>query len=241
LTATSDRFLELVVIAPDGTETERYKLSDEALVDLRGLFATLPDSRYKVFLKRTDTGSSRLVMDVFVRRGRIVDPSDDSEGTRDRPPSAEETHQNKGQQNNAQQDGQQLGVPPKQVVPLKNNPLLKPVPTENTGARNESSLPAAGPESALQPSEKELSDAQSSRFRSSMRWALPLAGLGLVASRQSWSERLGAALETADEQAWQRLRRAGRLGRSGGTIGSKTGDKSRPDREKLAPTANTSS
>jgi hypothetical protein len=241
LTVTSDRYLELVVIAPDGTETERYRLSDEALVDLRGLFATLPDSRYKVFLKRTDTGSSRLVMDVFVRRGRIVDPSDDSEGTRDRPPSAEETHQNKGQQNNAQQDGQQLGVPPKQVVPLKNNPLLKPVPTENTGARNESSLPAAGPESALHPSEKELSDAQSSRFRSSMRWALPLAGLGLVASRQSWSERLGAALETADEQAWQRLRRAGRLGRSGGTIGSKTGDKSRPDREKLVPTANTPS
>jgi hypothetical protein len=45
-----------------------------------------------------------------------------------------------------------------------------------------------------------------------MRWALPLAGLGLVASRQSWSERVGAALEQADDRSWQRLRRAGRLG-----------------------------
>jgi hypothetical protein len=241
LTATSDRFLELVVIAPDGTETERYKLSDEALVDLRGLFATLPDSRYKVFLKRTDTGSSRLVMDVFVRRGRIVDPSDDSEGTRDRPPSAEEAHQNNAQQNNAGQNGPQIGAPPKQVVPLKNNPLLKPVPKENSGAANTPSLPATGPEGNLQPSEKELAESQQSRFRSSMRWALPLAGLGLVASRESWSERLGAALETADEQAWQRLRRAGRLGRSGGKIDSKTADKSRSEREKLAPTTNTPS
>ena len=89
LTTTSDRYLELVVVSPDGNEIERYRLSDEALVDLRGLFATLPDNRYKIFLIRTDNNSRRLVMDVFVRRGRVIDPSDESEGNRDRPPTAE--------------------------------------------------------------------------------------------------------------------------------------------------------
>ena len=34
LTTTSDRYLELVVVSPDGNEIERYRLSDEALVDL---------------------------------------------------------------------------------------------------------------------------------------------------------------------------------------------------------------
>src|SRR5207253_7632482 len=37
MAATSDRYLELVVVSPDGNEIERYRLSDEALVDLRGL------------------------------------------------------------------------------------------------------------------------------------------------------------------------------------------------------------
>jgi hypothetical protein len=203
--ATSDRYLELVVISPDGMETERYRLSDEALLDLRGLFSTLPDGRYKVFLKHTDNNSSRLVMDVFVRRGRVIDPSDASEGTRDRPPSSDATEQNNGQQNGAQQNGGQQ-------VPLNANPLLKAVPGPGgPAAANESGRPA---NEAMQPSANVVSDAEEPvRSRASIRWILPLAGLGLVASRESWSERVGAALEKADENAWERLRRAGRLGR----------------------------
>jgi hypothetical protein len=218
LTTTSDRYLELVVVSPDGNEIERYRLGDEALVDLRGLFATLPDNRYKIFLIRTDNNSRRLVMDVFVRRGRVIDPSDDSEGTRDRPPTTEGTQQINAQQNNGlQNDAKPIGAPLQQAVPLKDNPLLKRVPDEKTGAAIEPGLPAIEPSGgAAQPAAKELSDAQLNRLRSSLRWALPLAGLGLVASRESWSERLGAALETADDQAWQRLRRAGRLGKTRG-------------------------
>jgi hypothetical protein len=67
-----------------------------------------------------------------------------------------------------------------------------------------------------------------------MRWALPLAGLGLVASRESWSERLGAALETADDRAWRRLRRAARLGNSSNKLGEKSGGKLPVDPEKLS-------
>ena len=67
-------------------------------------------------------------MDVFVRRGRVIAPGDDSEGTRDRPPTAEGTqhkiaNENKVPENNAQPKGA-----PQQAVPLNNNPLLKPLP-----------------------------------------------------------------------------------------------------------------
>jgi hypothetical protein len=232
LTLTSDRFLELVVVSSDGNEIEHYRLSDEALVDLRGLFATLPDNRYKIFLIRTDNNSRRLVMDVFVRRGRVIDPSDDSEGTRDRPPTTEGSQQNNAQQNNAQQnDAKPIGAPQQPVLPLNGNPLLKRVPGEKTGAALEPGLPAIEPAGGVaQPAAKELSDVPPMRSRSSLRWALPLAGLGLVASRESWSERFCAALETADDEAWQRLRRAGRLGKSR--------KKARIDPEKLSATTN---
>ena len=86
LAATSDRYFELIVVSPDGEEIEHYRLSDEALKDMRGFFATLPDNRYKIVLIRSDNNSRRLVFDVYVRRGRVIDPSDQSEGTRDRPP-----------------------------------------------------------------------------------------------------------------------------------------------------------
>jgi hypothetical protein len=216
LTTTSERYFELVVVTQDGNEDERYVLKDEALVDLRQLFATLPDNRYKIYLSRTDSNSHRLVVDVFVRNGRVVDRSDDTEGIRDRPPTAEGGQQNNAQQNNVpQNNGQPIVAPQQQVVPLQNNPLLNRLPDEKKGAANELGLPAIGPANgAVQAPVPELSDTQPTRSRASMRWALPLAGLGLVASRESWSERLGAALETADDGAWQRLRRAGRLGKS---------------------------
>jgi len=208
LAVTSDQYLELQVISPDGKVIGTYRLSDEALTDLRGLFATLPDSRYKIFLFRADNNSRRLVMDVFVRRGRVIDPSDDSEGTRDRPPTAEGT-----EQTGAQQDGsQQNAAPVEQAQPLNNNPLLQPLPGPNPpGAANVPNPPAGG---VIELNGKKVATTTPSRLYAALPWAAPLAGLGLVASRESWSRRLGAALEQADERDWQRLRRAGRLGRT---------------------------
>jgi hypothetical protein len=208
--------LELVVVSPDGIETDRYRLSDEALSDLRGLFATLPDNRYKIFLVRTGNYSRRLVMDVFVRRGRVIDRLDKSEGGRDRPPTEEVARLNIDQNNVQENNLQPIVVPQQQVVPLQNNPLLNPVPDEKAGAANQPDLPANGRADGVAPRpNEELTDVRLLRSRASMRWALPLAGLGLVASRESWSERLGTALEKADDASWERLRRAGRLGKPG--------------------------
>jgi len=40
---------------------------------------------------------------------------------------------------------------------------------------------------------------------------VPLAGLGIVAQRGSWAREVDAAFDRADDRAWQRLRRAGRV------------------------------
>ena len=88
--ATTERYLELRIVYPDGTESEGFKIKDEALADLRKFFKTLPDGRYRIYLVRTENHSERLVIEVDVRHGRVIDVSDDSEGTRDRPPTEEE-------------------------------------------------------------------------------------------------------------------------------------------------------
>jgi hypothetical protein len=206
LTATSERYLVLVVISPDGEESEPYLLKDEALLDLRGFFATLPENRYRIYLVRTDNIDSwRLVIEVSVRRyydralrqwrGRIVDPNDVSEGTRDRPPTSEA---------------------PVDAVPLEENPLLEPLSKAADPAAGEPQpghaerQPGANEAAAVPPP-----PGPEPRF---LRWSLPLAaGLALAAGSGDWSQRLEAALRQADQRAWQRLRRIARARRPAGS------------------------
>ncbi len=201
ITTASDSYMELVVVTPDGKEIGPYRLKDEALLDLRGLFATLPDNHYEIFWVRRGS-PRRMVMNVYVRQGRVIDPSDDSEGTRDKPPTDEGPQQN--------------GGPQTQAVPLQDNPLLQLLPAGNsTGAANQPSQPASNQpvDSVHQATDKELVDTPRPGTHASLRWAVPLTELAFVASSESWSRRVGAAFECADDRAWQRVRRAGRFGR----------------------------
>jgi hypothetical protein len=228
LRATSDRYWELRMVYWDGTESEGYRLKDEALNDLRGLFRTLPDAQYVIYIVRTENNSRRLVMEVAVRRGRLVDVTDDSEGTRDRPPTAEQP---------ADQ-----GKP----VPLKENPMLEAVPGEvgvggawraaesvsNDAAVPQQAEPSPGDGAAADPAAdsnqavqtEAVPDqaakpdidlaAQASEWSGRlMRWSVPLAGLSLVAAGRGWSEQVDEAFQEADERSWQRLRRAAKYGR----------------------------
>ncbi|MCI0331619.1 MAG: PKD domain-containing protein [Planctomycetes bacterium] len=197
--ATSERFLELVAYSPDGKEIGRYRLKEEALADLRGLFATLPDGRYKIFLVRTDNNSRRLVIEVYVRRGRVIDPSDDSEGTRDRPPTSESNEQI-------------------EAVPLEENPFFVPPP--EAGVPDAALQPNGWPVGELPADGLILPPTEETKTitASSLRWGASLAGLAIAANGSRWSRKVDAALERADRSAWQRLRRAGRLGR----VGSRT-------------------
>ena len=96
--ATNESYLELRVLAASGEISEGVRLKSEVLNDLPGLFRTLTDNRYAIFLVRTETNTRRLVIEFFVRNGRAIDPGDDSEGTRDRPPTDEDTQQNVNEQ-----------------------------------------------------------------------------------------------------------------------------------------------
>ncbi len=87
--ATSDRYFRLHVVMPDGRMLEGIRLPDDVLDDLPALFAQLPDNHYRIYLVQGDNRLERLVLDVVVRDHRPVDPSDASDGTRDRPPTDE--------------------------------------------------------------------------------------------------------------------------------------------------------
>lgn len=89
--AASERYLELCVINPDGTPGQRFRLPSNVLNNLPALFKNLPDNHYVIYLVQSETNARRLVIDVFVRNGKLIDPGDDSEGARDRPPTEEAT------------------------------------------------------------------------------------------------------------------------------------------------------
>jgi hypothetical protein len=91
--AASERYLELIVVNPDGTDGPGYRLPSQMLDNLPALFRNLPDNHYKIYLVQSETNARRLVIEVFVRNGKLIDPGDDSEGARDRPPTEESTTQ----------------------------------------------------------------------------------------------------------------------------------------------------
>jgi hypothetical protein len=214
---TSQRFLELVVVAPDGREVERHVLKDDAILNLRALFATLPDNHYRIYLVRSENNSRRLVIDVYVRGGRVIDPSDDSEGTRDRPPMSETPEQTN-------------------PVPVDQNPFLdenanpanqgaavRPEATDGTPVIGSSFKTVRGGQAQFAP--KTAHDHRGDGARpvpvpNVSRWAAQLAGLGLVV-RGSWSKQVEAAMKEADDRDWLRLRRAGRLGKASRRQGRK--------------------
>ncbi|MCA9237635.1 MAG: PKD domain-containing protein, partial [Planctomycetales bacterium] len=97
----AERFFELRVIYPDGRQSDGYRLPNDAISNIPSLFRDLPDNHYAIYLVQPQTGSRRLVIEVFVRNGKLIDPGDDSEGARDRPPT-----------DDAQKPAEELPVPP---------------------------------------------------------------------------------------------------------------------------------
>ncbi len=85
--AIGERYFVLRVITPEGRPGAEYRLKAESLHDLPGLFRKLPDNHYAIYLVRPETETYRLVLEVNVRNGKVIDPGDDSDGARDRPPT----------------------------------------------------------------------------------------------------------------------------------------------------------
>ncbi len=182
--STTDRYLELRVIDPaTGEESEGYRLKDEVLEDLPGFFRTLPDNRYAIYLVRTETNTRRLVIEVYVRNGKVIDPGDDSEGTRDRPPT-DETDQN-----------EQQGT-------IEQEPILNPA--QPTAQETE---PAEDADSTEVPTENQNGAIPTPNVRLRLLLGSTLIGLAASEAGRSWSEEVGKALASADPKHWSALRR----------------------------------
>ncbi|TWT89872.1 hypothetical protein Mal64_02540 [Pseudobythopirellula maris] len=186
----SERYLELVVVYPDGTEGEGHRLKTESLDDLPALFRTLPENRYRVYVVRTENSSRRLVIDVYVRSGRLIDPSDDSDGARDRPPTSEV----------GESQLEQPSTPPADS-PADEDPSQQPpeaAPIESIP------FPAQGAEAAEGASEASAAPLVA---------AAALAPIAIDRSRanRAWAQRLDRALAGRDAKAqWARFRRVWR-------------------------------
>jgi hypothetical protein len=126
-----------------------------------------------------------------VRRGQLIDTTDDSEGIRDRPPTSEST------------------PPAGNALPLEQNPLLNGAPQQPpTGG-------AALPPSAHLPPLMPVSlESTGGELAPTSNRSLECACVGVAAAAAAgWSQRVDQALENGDADAWRRLRRAGRIGR----------------------------
>ncbi len=179
---TTDRFLELRVIDFSGELGQGYRLKTEVLNDLPGLFRELPDNHYAIYLVRNETNTRRLVIEVYVRNGKVIDPGDDSEGTRDRPPTEE-------------------------AVPQSSEELNLEIEPQEEGERAAPADPAADDFS----SRIELPQTQGSTISENLRSRLPVgaAAVGLVAthSYHSWARRVDRAVAQAGSRDWKRLQR----------------------------------
>ncbi|MCH2113645.1 MAG: PKD domain-containing protein [Pirellulales bacterium] len=187
--ATNERFLELQVISATGEYGERIRLKPEVLKDLPGLFRRLADNHYAIFLVRTETNTRRLVFDFFVRNGRAIDPGDDSEGTRDRPPTDEAAEQ----------------VAP-EAAPV--------VPGGEADLNEDQDEPAVGP--LVSPPGDAADLGAISRGPPHAPWPAiqarsqgwTVAATALVASRacRDWAQRVDRAVAAAGARRWRRLR-----------------------------------
>ena len=180
--ATNERFLELRVISSSGKMGEGIRLKPEVLNDLPSLFGKLADNRYAIYLVRTETNTPRLVIDFFVRNGRAIDPGDDSEGTRDRPPAAEASQQDEASQQSG--EGQPI------------------VPDAEAAAPDDTQKSAA----VLDWPADVLSALQTQGDTNS--WS-PLVGAAFVASSsyRNWAQQVDRTVAAADAGKWRRLRR----------------------------------
>ena len=89
LSIGAERYLELRAVSPEEVEGPGIRLKDATLDDLPALFALLPEGRYRIYVVFAETNTRRLALDVNIRGGSVIDPSDDTDGGRDRPPVEE--------------------------------------------------------------------------------------------------------------------------------------------------------
>jgi PKD repeat protein len=218
--AAGERYFELRVINPDGTIGPGHRLRAEVLKNLPALFRNLPDNHYAIYLVQPENNARRLVIEVFVRNGKLVDPGDDSEGGRDKPPTEE---------------AKPAAEPklPADAVPSDDAGANKAASIDETGATADlPALPSVYPSHTAGQAGSGTQDPVtfpninnpiheaaewSPRLRSSTtlahRTALAGVALALSGAGRDWQRQLDKTLAAAKPSQWKRLRTAGHRSR----------------------------
>ncbi|NOY41843.1 MAG: hypothetical protein GXP26_08410 [Planctomycetes bacterium] len=178
--ATTERFLELQVADAEGNFGEGHRLNSKVLNDLPQLFRSLPDGHYEIYLVHTETNTRRLVIAVHIRNGTVIDPGDDSDGTRDRPPTNEAFRQ--------PEEAFEAPESHQNDVPDAEPKAPRETPQEN------SSLPAT-----------EIHRVDAERF-ATPNWGLAVVGLAATKPFRSWAQQVDRSVAQADAQKWRKLR-----------------------------------
>ena len=188
--AASERFLELRIIAADGSEGTGYRLRPEVLKNLPALFRTLPDNHYALYLVNLETNARRLVIEVYVRNGKVIDPGDDSEGTRDRPPTDEQSSTPLGEQP-AVEDASDRSAEPSAAK-------------QASHSGNSAKHPAAALADNVPWSQQSIGIA-AGRSGKLSQWTALAVGLAASANAQNWAKQVDEALAQATAQQWRKL------------------------------------
>ena len=184
--ATTEQILELRVIDPYGVESEGIRLKAQVLNNLPKLFVELPDNHYVIYLIRQETNTERLVIEVYLREGEIIDPGDDSDSLRKRPPN-EETIDDKQQQ---PAEGQTSEDASAMLQEIRNN--LN--------------------DDFLHEREIRVAPIDQTSSRGSANTHLAVTATGLVAARSFgvWARRVDQTLAQANKKKWRQLRQRNR-------------------------------
>lgn len=185
--AATERFLELSVIEADGSVSAGFRLRPEVLQDLPALFRTLPDNHYALYVINVETNTRRLVIEVFVRNGKLIDPGDDSEGTRDRPPTDKQMQEpvSKGMEKSAAES-----TPADLPLPPQTNSSL-PSTDFFSGSVGSLGFGAVVPRGSWMPG--------------ASRWGAVALGLAASPATQNWARRIDQALAHATASQWRKL------------------------------------
>jgi hypothetical protein len=219
-----DARLVLHVVGPTGVEGPAVTLPDGLLKNLRGLFAKLPDGHYRVYLVQGET--RRLVIEVFVRQGRAIDPAEVDQGTQERAPQVQPAAQNEPQR-------VMQAEPVGQAVPDNQHAVLAQVDPHDTIGRAKHASQDSDPTenfeellesvAVLRQAQPDLQVSTESEPESpenaDQAGVLSLAAAGVVAG-ESWrrtARRQRAAASTTGpderekiEKTWSRLARRAR-------------------------------
>ncbi len=154
--AATDRYFELRFRTQSGQWSEGFRLKPQVLDDLPTLFLKLPDNRWAIFLIRRETNTERLVIEFDTRGGRVIDPGDDTEGARDRPPMEEPAAD--------VLEDEPEGVPQTEATPEQPSPN-----SAGPGVAAAAGLAAAARRSGLRAAAEDATPADWRRLRRRMR------------------------------------------------------------------------